>query len=81
VNNTDVELLLAGFTDDVVYIGPGAAPILGKDAMREYITPIYAEASIDIGMKSEALDVSVDRAVEWGTSHGEMNLGEMGPSK
>lgn len=74
VNTTDVELLLDGFTDDVVYIGTGAAPILGKAAMREYITPIYARASIDIRMKSEALEVSGDRAVEWGTCHGEMTL-------
>jgi uncharacterized protein (TIGR02246 family) len=75
VNTTDVDLLLNGFTEDVLYIGTGAPPILGKAAMREYIAPIYAEASISIEMKSHALEISSDRAVEWGTCHGELTLG------
>lgn len=79
VNSCDVDLLLKGFTDDVVYIGTGAPPILGKAAMRAYIAPIYARASIRIEMKSEALEVSGDRAVEWGTCHGEMTLGDDEP--
>ena len=74
VNTTDVELLLKGFTDDVVYIGPGAAPILGKSAMREYITPIYAQASIQLAMKSESLEIAGDRATEWRSCHGQLTL-------
>jgi uncharacterized protein (TIGR02246 family) len=74
VNTTDVELLLKGFTDDVVYIGPGAAPVLGKIAMREYISPIYAQASIQIAMRSESLEIAGDRATEWGSCHGELTL-------
>lgn len=72
VNSTDVELLPGGFTDDLVSIAPGMAPVLGKLAMGEYITPIHDRASISIVIEPEALELRGDRAVEWGTCHGEM---------
>ena len=76
VNATDIELLLKGFTDDIVYIGAGAAPVIGKSAMREYISPIYAHASISISMKPAALEINGDRAIEWGSCHGALTLGD-----
>ena len=79
VNTTDLEFFLKGLTDDVVYIATGAAPILGKAAMREYVTPIFAQASVDFQMTSEALEVNGDRAVEWGTCTGQMTLGGAQP--
>ncbi len=79
VNSTDPDLLLNGFTDDVVYIGTGAPPILGKATMRTYIAAVYAQASIRIDMNPGALDVHGDRVVEWGSCRGEMVLDEGGP--
>ena len=79
VNTTDVELLLKGFTEDVVYIGTGAEPIVGKAAMREYIAPIYAHAKIALSMKAHAREISGDRAVEWGTCRGQLTLGDEEP--
>lgn len=65
VNSTDVELLPGWFTDDLVSIAPGMAPVLGKLAMGEYITPIHDRASIRIVIEPEALELRGDRAVEW----------------
>ena len=42
VNSTDVELLLKGMTDDVVYLAPQLPPIRGKDELRKFVAPIYA---------------------------------------
>lgn len=80
VNSTDVELLLNGFTDGIVYIGAGTPPIIGKSAMREYITPIYAQAAINIGITPEALEINGDRAIEWGSCHGELAMGGSRPT-
>lgn len=76
VNSTNVELLLGGMTDDLVYVGQGMAAIRGKDEMRQFITPIYADASIDITMYPTSLEVLGDRAIEWGTVRGTLALGE-----
>lgn len=75
VNGRDVELLLRGMTNDVVYLFPGMEPLIGKDALRAYVTPIYEQASIDIEMRHESLDIAGSRAVEWGVVRGQMTPG------
>ena len=80
VNTTDIELLLRGFTDDVVYISPQAAPIVGKEAMRTFLRPIYSDASISIEIEPESLEITGDRGVEWGSCHGRMSLGGGDPA-
>ncbi len=75
VNSTDVEFLLKGMTDDIVYLAPQLAPIRGKDELRRFIAPIYAQASINIEMEAESLEVSGERAVEWGKVRGTLALG------
>lgn len=80
VNSTEVELLLKGMTDDVVYLAPELPPICGKIEMRESIAPVYARASIRIEMKVESLEVSGERAVEWGRARGTMAVGNADPT-
>ena len=72
VNTCDVELLLRGMTDDVVYLGPSMEPILGKAAMRAYITPLYAKASIQLEATPVSIEIEDSRAIEWGLIKGTM---------
>ena len=74
VNSTDVDRLLSGMTDDVVYLAPDLPPIRGKTAVRTFVAPIYERSAINISMVAESLDVSGSRAVEWGHVHGTLAM-------
>ena len=50
VNNTDVELLLKDMSPDVVYLAPCLNPIKGKEALREFIAPLYNAIKAKIEM-------------------------------
>ena len=80
VNSCNAELLLRGMADDVVYIGPGQEPIRGKAALREFIAPVYQQASISIEMEIDSLEIGESHAVEWGRVRGQMALGAGPPS-
>ena len=43
INSNDVERMLAMLTDDVVFLAPGAPPMIGKDTLRPWLTG-YVEA-------------------------------------
>lgn len=70
VNQQDVELALRDYAEDLVYLSPGLAPIVGKDALRAFITPVYEATEIRIGMTPELVDVIGDAAFEWGYVRG-----------
>lgn len=74
VNSTDVDRLLTGMADDIVYLAPQLLPIRGKDELRRFVAPIYAKASINIAMDALSLEVSGDHAVEWGNVRGTLVL-------
>jgi uncharacterized protein (TIGR02246 family) len=80
VNSRDADLLLSTMTEDIVYIGPEQPPLEGHEALREYVTPIYEQASIDIQMEIDALEIGTDRAVERGRCWGELSVGDAPPT-
>ena len=67
----DTEKLLALRTDDVVYLVPGRAPLVGQDAVRKYLGEIRAQlANWDMLAYEESwqeVQVVGDFAFEWGT--------------
>ena len=41
-NTQDVEVVLARYTEDLVYLDPNTrGPVLGRDAMRAYLTKLF----------------------------------------
>ena len=67
----DTEKLLALRTDDVVYLVPGRAPLLGQDAVRKYLGEVRGQlANWDMLAYEESwqeVQVVGDFAFEWGT--------------
>ena len=67
----DTEKLLALRTDDVVYLAPGRAPLVGQDAVRKYLGEIRGQlANWDMLAYEEnwqEVQVVGDFAFEWGT--------------
>ncbi|HEX9121299.1 MAG TPA: SgcJ/EcaC family oxidoreductase [Terriglobales bacterium] len=67
----DTEKLLALRTDDVVYLVPGRAPLVGQDAVRKYLGEIRGQlANWDMLAYEEnwqEVQVVGDFAFEWGT--------------
>jgi uncharacterized protein (TIGR02246 family) len=67
----DTEKLLALRTDDVVYLVPGRAPLVGQDAVRQYLGEIRGQlADWDMLAYEEnwqEVQVVGDFAFEWGT--------------
>ena len=72
VNNRDVELVLRDMSDDVIYLGPGMEPLEGKQALRDFITPLYEVIRPDIKMIPKDTRIIDNTAIEWGLIHGEM---------
>jgi uncharacterized protein (TIGR02246 family) len=67
----DTERVLALCTDDVVYLVPGRAPLVGQDAVRKYLGEIRSQlANWDMLAYEESwqeVQVVGDFAFEWGT--------------
>jgi uncharacterized protein (TIGR02246 family) len=67
----DTEKVLALRTDDVVYLVPGRAPLVGQDAVRKYLGEIRGQlANWDMLAYEESwqeVQVVGDFAFEWGT--------------
>ena len=76
VNSCDVDLLLRGMADDVVYLGLGAAPVVGKTALRSMIEPVYAQATIQIDMTPMDIQFEDTTIIEWGRIRGVMRPAE-----
>jgi uncharacterized protein (TIGR02246 family) len=70
VNSGDYEAVLAQETDDTWYLGPNAPPIIGKEALREAIRPLYQAYDFEISMTTEEVRVIGDWAFEWGRLSG-----------
>jgi uncharacterized protein (TIGR02246 family) len=76
VNAGDLETVLSGMTDDVVYMAPGQAAIVGKKQLEEFLNPLYQQLKADISMTAKEVKVDGDWAFEWGDLEGEMRLGD-----
>jgi uncharacterized protein (TIGR02246 family) len=73
VNTFDADLLLRGMAEDVVYLGPDLAPIVGKPALDAFVRPIYAAMGPDgwhISMAAEDVRIDGNWAFEWGNIDG-----------
>ena len=66
VNSTDVEFALQDMSDSLVYLAHGLPPIEGKQALRDFITPIYETSSIEIEMIAKDIMIVDNTAIEWG---------------
>lgn len=75
VNTRDVELVLRDYAEDLVYLSHGMQPVLGKDALRALITPLYEQMRFDLAMAPERIDIGDDTAFEWGYLTGETAAG------
>ena len=72
VNAGDLEAMLAGMTDDVVYLPPGQRPVLGKEALRSAVQPYYEQFEAHLSMDAAETVAAGDWAFEWG--HGSNSL-------
>jgi uncharacterized protein (TIGR02246 family) len=66
VDASNVEAILAGMTDGVVYLAPGQPPVLGRDALRKVMEPFYGSNDAQVSMRAEETVVADDWAWEWG---------------
>lgn len=80
VNEQDVELVLRDYAEDLVYLSPGVDPIVGKDVLRAFISPLYESTRFEISMTPEVVEVSKDAAFEWGYVAGTTTPRGSGPS-
>jgi ketosteroid isomerase-like protein len=74
VNASDVDAILAGMTDDVVYLPPGAPLVQGKDALRKALEPAYKLIDAEVSMRPVETVVADDWAWEWGHLSGTTRL-------
>ena len=79
INACDLQTVLSGMTEDVVYMPPGQPAILGKKNLEDYLRPIYEQAKAEISMTSEEIEVTGEWAFELGTIGGQLRLGD-GPA-
>lgn len=70
VNEQDVELVLRDYAEDLVYLSPGLHPIVSKEALRAFITPVYESTEFQISMVPEHVEVWSHAAFEWGHVRG-----------
>lgn len=66
VNGRDADLVLRGMSDNVVYLGPELAPVVGLEALGAIIRPAYEELDPDITMTPQEVTVDRPHAFEWG---------------
>jgi uncharacterized protein (TIGR02246 family) len=78
----DVEALAALWTDDIVAIPPNHAPIVGREANREFLRAGEKEMArmeiLGYGEDWQEVNVIGDTAVEWGTISGRLRPNDPG---
>jgi uncharacterized protein (TIGR02246 family) len=79
VNSTDAGLVLSGFAEEVAYLGPGLDPILGIDALRAFLQPVYEQVHMNISMTPNDVQVVGDVAYEWGSISGRIVMAPDAP--
>lgn len=61
----DLEGLLATVTDDVLFYPPGEPPMVGKEAYREWLRPLFEEFELEESITYEGLKIADGWAVGW----------------
>lgn len=73
VNSRNADLLLSGMTEEVVYLAPDLAPVLGRQALDALIRPLYQQFAPAITMTPKEVVVNGDVAFEWGCLGGHID--------
>lgn len=68
--NGDVEALLALRTEDFVAMPPGGQAVAGREAVREFLSEMFGQMSMEETVVSEEVTVSGDLAFDRGTFSG-----------
>lgn len=61
----DVEEIVEYWTEDAVVLPPGMPPVVGKDALREYVAGSQAIPGFSIRWTTDSVDVSADGTMAW----------------
>ena len=71
----DLNRVLPFWADDATILAPGARPIVGKEAIRKYVTESFATPGFSITWKTEKVEVSQsgDLAYSTGTNRISVN--------
>ncbi len=71
----DLERVLPFWSDDATILAPGMPPIVGKDAIRKYVSGAFATPGFAISWKTDKVNVSQsgDMAYSSGTDRISMN--------
>lgn len=64
INSNDVDTLMAGLTDDIVYQAPGAAEVVGKATVRDWVAGYFEAYRTKWEKTSIGFTVSGDWAFE-----------------
>jgi metallo-beta-lactamase class B len=72
----DVDVLLGLLDEEVVSLMPGSAPVVGKDAVRQYMTQLSGSArefeTVEYRQEWKDLRIEGDYAFEWGVFHSKL---------
>lgn len=71
----DVDSAVSFWADDATIMSPGTPPVVGKDAIRKYVTDSFAMPGFSISWKTNKIEVSQsgDLAYSTGTSQVSFN--------
>lgn len=72
----DLEKTLSFWTDDASVIPPGQAPVVGKEAIRRYVSEGFALPGFSIRWKTSAFVVSASGDMAYGVGTNEMTVND-----
>jgi ketosteroid isomerase-like protein len=72
----DVENLLSFWTDDAVVLPPGQPPVIGKDALRQYVEDCMQIPGFKITWTSEDVTISPDGNLAYMFSRNQVTLND-----
>ena len=61
----DIDEILEFWTDDAIVIPPGMPPVVGKEALRDYVLGSLAIPGFRISWTTGDIDVSADGTMAW----------------
>jgi uncharacterized protein (TIGR02246 family) len=70
----DLNRVLPFWADDATIIAPGAPPVVGKEAIRKYVTESFATPGFSITWRTEKLEVSQSGDLAYSTGTNRISL-------
>ena len=68
MNARDLDRVMNGFSDDVVYMPPNQPALMGKNAVRSMWASLLREFAFEVVVSTDDVEVIGDRAIERGTA-------------